>query len=467
MLQKKLLNDVTLVAISSVKHGETLNALSRSLTQIQPHKTIFFSDINMRVSKDIEVVKIDNLSWHGYSHFILKELYKHITTAYVLIQQWDSWVLDASQWNDEFFDYDYIGALWLYQDGRANGNGGFSLRSELMLQATALDEFIDITHPEDEVVGRLYRSYLEGTHGIRFAPDYICEQFSFELREPTRKTFGFHSFHHRPYKEHVVIRRTAAMGDVIMAEPIMAHYNDLGHQVVLDTLPQFMDLFFMHHYPIKHISEVSPNVKPVAYIDLDMAYEESPKELVLKAYAKKAGIENMNFRNPKLKYGISEQNKLFLKYVVIHIDDTAMPHRNIRGVDWDFVRRNLESRGYTVLQVGKANHAIAGTYINTHDLKMLMYVVAGADLVIANDSGVGQMAVALNRKTVMFFGSVLPIYRYYDMTNMAIVQNYCDKAGCYHEQVSVSGKDCFYNKETPPCTQFTTTQVFNALNQLI
>jgi ADP-heptose:LPS heptosyltransferase len=458
------LPDVTLVAVSTVKHSETLRALRYSLQKIQPAETIFFTDVEL-YSNGIRVEKIEPLSWKEYSSFILKQLHKYINTSHVLIVQHDSWVLDETQWDERYLWHDYIGARWLYEDGRSNGNGGFSLRSKRLLEITALDPFIELIHPEDECIGRLYRSYLETKCGVSFAPDHLCDKFAFELRPPSQPTFGFHSFHHRPYRPHIIISRQGAMGDVIMCEPVMEYFHNKGYQVVLDTDPKYMNLFFMHPYPVMHISELPEHGRPERLVELDMAYEEKPKQLALKSYFKKADVAiDFTLRNARLNYPINNLNKLFLKYAVIHIDDTAMPHRNIRGVDWREVKWALESRGYAVFQVGNTNHEIAGTYINTRELKMLMYVIAGADLVIANDSGVGQVASALNRNTIMFFGSVLPEYRYIKTSNLYFIQNECDKAGCYHEQVSVNGTDCVYDKLLPPCTRYSTKQVTDAIS---
>ena len=40
----------------------------------------------------------------------------HITTKFMLFCQWDAWIIDASQWLNEFYEYDYIGAPWWYND---------------------------------------------------------------------------------------------------------------------------------------------------------------------------------------------------------------------------------------------------------------------------------------------------------------------------------------------------------------
>lgn len=47
---------------------------------------------------------------------MIKELNKYIETDYVLIVQYDGFILNPKAWMDEFLEYDYIGAPWWYTD---------------------------------------------------------------------------------------------------------------------------------------------------------------------------------------------------------------------------------------------------------------------------------------------------------------------------------------------------------------
>jgi tetratricopeptide (TPR) repeat protein len=127
-----------------------------------------------------------------YSRFVLKELGRYCRTEYLLLVQWDGYIINADAWRPEFLEYDYIGAPWgWYQDAQRIGNGGFSLRSRRLLDAL-LDEGIVDLDPEDEAIGRRYRTLLESKYGIRFPPEEIAEAFSFETTYPKGRPFGFH-----------------------------------------------------------------------------------------------------------------------------------------------------------------------------------------------------------------------------------------------------------------------------------
>jgi len=106
-------------------------------------------------------------------------------------------------WNDKFLDYDYIGAPWSQQnqwvesyDARV-GNGGFSLRSKRLLEATS--KFSDVPTHEDLLFTqrRYFRTQVEREFDFKIAPPYIAYQFSQEqifpgLNVPIGQSFGFH-----------------------------------------------------------------------------------------------------------------------------------------------------------------------------------------------------------------------------------------------------------------------------------
>lgn len=472
-IRKMILKNITLVCIDCNQVGNAVASIKKTLSKITPFKTILFTDSDIHF-EGIDTVQIESiLSKEQYSHFVVKELHQYITTPHCLIVQHDSWVLNEDVWTDEFLDYDVIGALWLYNDGRDNGNGGFCIKSKRLLDILATDNLIEITHPEDEICGRLYRGYLEKNHNIKFAPEHLCDLFSFECREPYQRTFGFHSVFHEPFKEHVVIRRPAACGDVVMAEPLIQYYHDRGYQVVLDTLPEMMAIFYNHPFRVKHISEMNTKAIPGKVINLEMSYESKPKQRVLETYYEFAGIKDAPLRNSRLYVNMTREQRLFKKYIVFHTDDTGMKYRNAYGVNWNFVVWNFTTRfGYTCIQVGKRDHEEFGTYFNTETKEMLLYVLNGADAVVGIDSGITQLAVALGRPTAILTGSVDLNLRYVDFTNIQVIKNACPKPEheyCYHNQSSsVTGSKCIIDENRPPCTaNFTEHQVIGALNKLL
>lgn len=147
----------------------------------------------------IDVINIDPITAAaGYSHFVLRLLPAFIDTSHVLITQWDGFVLDGQAWSDDFLEVDYIGAVWHDQpEGLNVGNGGFSLRSQRCLQA-GKDTRITQEHPEDAVLCRTHRHWLEQDMQLRFASSELAGRFAFENVAPRGNCFGFHGPYHLP-----------------------------------------------------------------------------------------------------------------------------------------------------------------------------------------------------------------------------------------------------------------------------
>ena len=133
----------------------------------------------------------------AYSRFMIERLAPFVRTPYVLIVQWDGFVLDASRWTDEFLQVDYLGAPWHYHEAPYRvGNGGFSLRSRRLLQALpALPA--DFQEPEDRFICRTWRPEAE-RQGLRFASPELAARFSTDFGDLDHRPFGFHGPVHFP-----------------------------------------------------------------------------------------------------------------------------------------------------------------------------------------------------------------------------------------------------------------------------
>ncbi|WP_322052715.1 DUF5672 family protein [Paraburkholderia bannensis] len=188
------LREVTLCAADTINPTLAARALDLSMAQCEFGDAVLFT--HRDVATRARIVQIDPLrSREAYSAFMLKELGKHVATPWVLVVQWDGYVLDASRWSEAFYEYDYIGARWQHRPpGLDIGNGGFSLRSARLLRALAEERFeVRPGTVEDEAIGQQWRPVLESQYGIRFAPPEIAGQFSYEALPGTRPTFGFHA----------------------------------------------------------------------------------------------------------------------------------------------------------------------------------------------------------------------------------------------------------------------------------
>lgn len=134
----------------------------------------------------------------NYSRFMIKDLASHFDTSHVLTIHDDGYIQNPGAWKDEWLEWDILGAAWDWHNEHQVGNGGFSLRSKKLCSIVASDSHITEMHPEDDMLCRKYRPYLEEKYGIKFAPVEVAKKFSIEaygLRpefQVYNDEFGFH-----------------------------------------------------------------------------------------------------------------------------------------------------------------------------------------------------------------------------------------------------------------------------------
>lgn len=200
------LSDVTLVGVDCVNIERLIRAANISSANIEFGHTVLLSSLP---SSDKRVTRISAIrSRTEYSRFLMKQLADYIPTKYLLIIQHDGFVLNPHAWDDDWRQYDYIGAPWeWYTDGKNVGNGGFSFRSKKIMQITANDKGIipmnelgvTFHEEEDHCICRIYRDYLENEYKMKFAPIEVARKFAIEgwkVDNPVwNNEFGFHGPH--------------------------------------------------------------------------------------------------------------------------------------------------------------------------------------------------------------------------------------------------------------------------------
>lgn len=186
------LPNVSLICLDTRHPNLAASAMGRCLDRAKFGEAVLLTGAGF-ISPDprISVRPVDTLrNVADYSTFMVKHLHAHVACGHALIIQWDSFIIDEQAWDPAFLDYDYIGAPWPHR-AEPVGNGGFSLRSQRLLEALT-DPDIRELHPEDACICERYRKALENRHGIRFAPLELARRFAFELEPPQGPTFGFH-----------------------------------------------------------------------------------------------------------------------------------------------------------------------------------------------------------------------------------------------------------------------------------
>ena len=219
-MKKKLkLPDVTLLSATSTEADAAQVSMRISLHNIEFGKAVLLCPSPPKKKyPDIEYISIPPLnSVDDYNELIFQDLHKYFKTSHCLIVQADSFVVNSNLWKNEFLEYDYIGGPWpnkikinanlvLHLEKNPVGNGGFSMRSRKLVEATGKINFKSLDFPmkaEDVVICYyLYQEMIDS--GIRFAPPQLAAQFSMEnvdhlYGQDVNTVFGFHGKHLREY----------------------------------------------------------------------------------------------------------------------------------------------------------------------------------------------------------------------------------------------------------------------------
>lgn len=214
------LPNVTLIAVGSTKVQETVVALKKSYSKINFNCVkIVTHEKPENLPDEIKFEQCDRLkSIDEYSFYCIYKLTENVQTDYCLLIQHDGFVIRPEKWDNEFLNYDYIGAPWpIRQDAYIDpfdnhirvGNGGFTLRSKKLLEVPSKIEI-----PFEVNVGTFYKHMNAGSYnedgnicvhnrhlfeqlGCKFAPIEVACRFSQELDVPEAKgikPFGFHRY---------------------------------------------------------------------------------------------------------------------------------------------------------------------------------------------------------------------------------------------------------------------------------
>jgi hypothetical protein len=372
---------IVMVCVDCVDQIAAYNAVNKSLKQFKPHRTMFFTDIDIADSDQIEVVKIPKIeSTKGYSDFMIRELVDYMPkeATHILVIQADGYVLDGTSWTDEFLEYDYIGAPWLYDDEDNVGNGGFSMRSvALMKEVQKIDP--PFAHPEDWVICRFYGEELK-KKGFKFAPEELAYKFAFEGEAPKNYTFGFHSKYHQRFRPIVVIQSITGLSNAIKAEPIITAFIEMGFKVCLDMNEEDYLLYDFLGINVSHASWLPEDINVFKVIDIDTDED----------YYQLAGIEGLEPRMPAFKHKLDPAVKFFDKYCVLDIDEEPEQHIKEKVIE-------AQMDGYFLLQLGSSK---IGTKMNLFS-GFLFQAVAQADMFIGKQGDIAQLSLAFGVPAVI------------------------------------------------------------------
>ena len=155
----------------------------------------------------------DDKNRSGFCESFIQQTNKYIIDDFCLNVQHDSTIIDISNWDDRYLEYDYIGAPWPMDIVQASdmvagrideipnvvGNGGFSLRTRKFVEESAK---LGWQHKNEDLNICVFNYETMTEEGVTFAPPELACKFSVE--HPTQykyfqrdlllsySSFGFH-----------------------------------------------------------------------------------------------------------------------------------------------------------------------------------------------------------------------------------------------------------------------------------
>jgi ADP-heptose:LPS heptosyltransferase len=278
----------------------------------------------------------------------------------------------------------------------------------------------------------------------------------------------------------IYIRRSGALGDVILTQPILEYFLNEGNQVIFVsrfaeifkpmpglTLRLNFGRFDQWRYQFQRLFFKSR----VRWIELDGAYENNPHLSIREAYRRAAGIKEelgkVNGDAFVKDLDCKLPNQL---YVLFHLQAPScqLNYRSIHGVDWVKVAQVLTQKGYSCIELMESDAhrtPILPLFIE-HNIAQLFQLMPSAVAFVGLDSAPAHIAVTSGVPAFIFFGSVNPALRL-DMRTFKghIFQNSCEFAGCYHTAKGTRGVSCRVvgDEGLPPCCTFETEEVIQDL----
>lgn len=282
----------------------------------------------------------------------------------------------------------------------------------------------------------------------------------------------------------LAVRRTGALGDVILTTGIIAKLKSLHpeHDIwVVTVVPEV----FKHN---PHVSRVVRNMSEIPHpidrlIDLDSVYEKEPKRHIIEAYSKVAFPEregsllyppelysteydfgSLNAKLGSVKLG---QDKI----AVIHCA-VGWPSRTFQRQKWNDVAKKLVTMGYKTLIIGRGGDYRVDLYsgvlnlvdhLTIHEIRELM---RRSNVFVGMDSGMLHIAMTTNIPCVGIFTIANPDFRVVERqakTIALIPKVHC--RFCLHDQPPpVNFVACKYG--TNPCLDdFSAERIVEAVNE--
>lgn len=214
----------------------------------------------------------------------------------------------------------------------------------------------------------------------------------------------------------ILVRRSGALGDVVLATPIVQRFHDEHPGADITVQTAYPDVF----RGSPHVSRVVNHTLSERFdvtVNLDLAYERRPSMHIVEAYMLEAfgdtgrpGQRQQEIYFPRKRVFMGKVQR---KYVAVHAATAGWTNRTLPRATWRGVVQELIRRGLWPILVGTQRDSIgmAATSFFTPDIHVQAKLIASCSCFVGSDSGLLHVAGATDTPIVGIFTCARPEYR--------------------------------------------------------
>lgn len=209
----------------------------------------------------------------------------------------------------------------------------------------------------------------------------------------------------------ILVRRRFAVGDVLLATPIIKALHELWPLCPIDVETRSPDIFYKNPYVRKAADRINPAPNTMM-VNLDMVYERTPGVHVLESYARAAGVHPLTA--PRLELYTDHPVPDVMRdgrWCAVHVGPTTWAAKNWPNDRWCNVIDWLRGDGWKILLLGDVGDRRMNYDLDLRGQKGIQEM-AGAlqacQLFIGLDSFPAHAAAALEIPCVVLYGITNP-----------------------------------------------------------
>lgn len=252
----------------------------------------------------------------------------------------------------------------------------------------------------------------------------------------------------------IVIRRSAALGDVIAATIVADRLDELGYNVVFQSFC-FYHAALRYHPRIIGFEELNRQCN----VNLDGAYENHPRKHTLgfheifletaNSQLIQSGIQiPMNLKPPRLYVLPQYRNEILAilnpypkPWIMVNPRSINWTHRTVQPSVWQQASAMMEG---TVFWIGLDACPSGIVDLQVRHVDRLIHFISCADLVVTVDSGPAHIAAALQIPLVAIYQSINPALTVGTQVDLTTIAAPVNCLNCQHIRCPING-------DYPPC----------------